>query len=341
MSPLDGYRLQIGEPFEKIPSAIADYLRLTGGERKTFIDKRMYEHLNDIGPVTKQTTRNRWIISEERRTSEGGVVGVWTDVTELIEARQAAEAANRAKSEFLAMISHEIRTPMNAVLGMASVLQESEMQAEQRLQVETIQNSGEALLALINDVLDLSKIEARRIELETEEFSLQGVLDAVLDIAGARAAVKQLEVVAFADIGLPDRLLGDANRLRQILLNLVSNAIKFTEKGSICIEAHAISQSSTGTTTVRLEVMDTGMGIPAEVLEKLFTPFTQADASTTRRYGGTGLGLTISKQLVELMGGRIGVESTSGEGSYFWIEAPFFRLSLGKPPTHSKLRTIG
>jgi len=323
MSPLDGYRLQIGEQFEKIPSSIADYRKLTGKERKAFIDKRMFEHLNDIGPITKQTTRNRWIISDERRTSEGGVVGVWTDVTELIEARQAAEAANRAKSEFLAMISHEIRTPMNAVLGMASVLLESEMQAEQRRQVETIKNSGEALLTLINDVLDLSKIEARRIELETEEFSLKGLLDAVLDIAGARAAVKQLEVVAYADIGLADRLLGDANRLRQILLNLVSNATKFTEEGSISINARAISQTSTGTTTVRFEVKDTGIGIPAEVLEKLFTPFTQADASTTRRYGGTGLGLTISKQLIELMGGRIGVESAPGEGSCFWVEAPF------------------
>lgn len=332
LGPVETMDLQVGDPFAKLPTMVARYLGLKGDEFDAFVAGRMAEHLNDIGPVTRQTTNGRWIISEEHRTSEGGVVGIWTDVTELISAREAAEAASRAKSDFLAMISHEIRTPMNAVLGMASVVLESDLKAEQRSQIQTIQSSGEALLSLINDVLDLSKIEARRIELETEEFSLHGLLDAVLDIGGARAAVKGLEVVAHTGSRMPERLIGDSNRFRQVLLNLVSNAAKFTESGGIRINASCDRQTEADEAIIRIEVHDTGIGIPEDVLEKLFTPFTQADASTTRKYGGTGLGLTISKQLIELMGGRIGVESQPGVGSCFWVEAPFEPAMRGRVP---------
>lgn len=323
LGPLETMDLREGDPFRKLPTMVANYLGLKGDEFDAFIADRMEVHLNDLGPVTRQTTNGKWIISDERRMSDGGVVGVWTDVTELIAAREAAEAASSAKSDFLAMISHEIRTPMNAVLGMASVVLESDLQAEQRSQIQTIQSSGKALLVLINDVLDLSKIEARRLELETEEFSLHGVLDAVLDIAGARASAKGLEVVALTESRASKHLIGDANRLRQILLNLVSNAVKFTESGGIRVNAACLGETDSGDVVIRIEVRDTGIGIPEKILEKLFRPFTQADASTTRRYGGTGLGLTISKQLIELMGGQIGVESKPGVGSCFWVEAAF------------------
>ncbi|MGZ0187640.1 MAG: PAS domain S-box protein [Alphaproteobacteria bacterium] len=312
--------VKIGEPFRDVPERIAVSMGLEGAAKDAFVDKRMAEHLGEIGPVTKQFTNKRWITSEERRTADGGIVGIWTDVTALIEAREAAEAANTAKSEFLAMISHEIRTPMNAVLGMASVLLESKMAHEQRQQVATIQSSGKALLALINDVLDLSKIEAGKIELEEEEFSLTGLLDFVLDVAGERAQSKKLQLVAFVEGSLPDRLVGDSNRLQQVLLNLVSNAVKFTESGGVRVSARRVIADGYG--SLRLEVMDTGIGVPRDAMSKLFQPFTQADASTTRQYGGTGLGLTISKQLIEAMGGRIGVESQPGAGSCFWIEAP-------------------
>ncbi len=319
----DGDFVRIGEPFSALPEAAADALGLEGEVRQAYIAQRMHEHLNDVGPVTRRNKNNAWIKSEERRTADGGIVGIWTDVSELIQAREAAEAANKAKSEFLAVISHEIRTPMNAVLGMASVLLQGEMGAEQRSQVRTIQNSGEALLALINDVLDLSKIEAGKMELEAEEFCLDELLDSVLEIAGQRAMEKQLDLVAVLGGGVPARLIGDSNRLRQVMLNLVSNAVKFTERGGVRIDVKVTERADPENVSIRLSVTDTGIGIAPSALQRLFQPFTQADASTTRRYGGTGLGLTISKQLIEVLGGRIGVDSKPGGGSCFWIEAPF------------------
>jgi len=294
---------------------------------------RLHDRRDGVGAGARQLPDGRWIQSEERRTEDGGVVGIWTDVTELIQAREAAESANVAKTEFLAMISHEIRTPMNAVLGMASVLLQGELVGEQRAHVETIQRSGEALLALINDVLDLSKIEAGKIELEHEEFGLAELIDAVLELTGARASAKGLRLAAVTAPDAPTRLVGDSNRLRQVLLNLVSNAVKFTKDGGVRVDAKVAARDADGSWRLRIEVRDTGIGIPPAALERLFRPFTQADASTTRQYGGTGLGLTISKQLIELLGGCIGVESAPGVGSVFWIEAPFAPATgQGRPP---------
>lgn len=312
-----------GMKFRTIIEKVAGKKGLRASAKQAYLEARMHDHLNDVGTVNRKTASGRWVTSEERRTAEGGVIGSWVDVTDLMEATEAAEAANVAKSEFLAMISHEIRTPMNAVLGMAAVLLQSGMPDEQRQKVETIQRSGAALLSLINDVLDLSKIEAGKVELEQESFDLRDLVGEVLEISAEPAAAKGLTLSAFADKSFPDRLIGDPNRLRQILTNLVANAVKFTGEGGVRVSARALPSDGSGVRRVRLEVVDTGIGIPAEVQERLFQPFIQADASTTRQYGGTGLGLTISRQLAELLGGEIGLESTPGAGSMFWFEAAF------------------
>lgn len=316
--------------FEEIIAWKTDRMGLEGDVRRTYIENRLAEHHNDVGAVLRKTTTGRWLNTAERPTAEGGIVCSWSDVTEMIAAREEAEAANVAKSEFLAMISHEIRTPMNAVLGMSSILLQEEMKPDQRAKVETIQKSGKALLSLINDVLDLSKIEAGKVELEQERFNLCDLVDSVFDLVGDTAASKGLALSGFMAADAETDLIGDANRLRQILLNLVANAVKFTSEGGVRLCANVQAAAGSKTATLKVEVIDTGIGIPAETLDKLFQPFTQADASTTRRYGGTGLGLTISKQLIESMDGVIGVDSVPGEGSRFWIETPFVRADHGE-----------
>ena len=298
---------------------------------------RMQDHLGDVGPRVHQMRDGRWLKREERRTAGGDIVGAWTDVTELIEAREAAEGANVAKTEFLAMISHEIRTPLNAVIGMASVLLQGALGPEQRRQVETIERSGKTLLALINDVLDLSKVEAGKIELENEPFCLTDVLEAAIELSAERAVEKGLSLSAFVAPELTNGLSGDLNRLRQIAVNLIANAVKFTERGGVRLAATVAGKPAPGIATVRVEVEDTGIGIEPTVLDRLFKPFTQADASTTRRFGGTGLGLTISKQLAELLGGEIGVKSDPGRGSTFWVEIPIaYNTSTGEAAPKGK-----
>ncbi len=307
----------------------------TQAEREAWMAERMaVDHQSDIS-FPQQVAGGRIVDTVRRATPDGGSVGVYRDITaserELSRAKAQAEAANEAKSRFLATMSHEMRTPLNGVLGMIGLLLGSSLTDRQRQQALLIRSSGQTLLAVLNDILDLTKIEAGRMGLELQPFDLADTVQDVVSLLAVRAEARGLDLQLTLAPGLPARLVGDASRMRQVLFNLVGNALKFTEQGGVTVTLdHQPLPGQQAALT--LQVRDTGIGIAPDVQARLFTRFTQADSSTARRYGGTGLGLAICREIVTLMGGTIGLESAPGQGSCFTVQ---LALPLA-PPTDTE-----
>ncbi|MBO6519888.1 MAG: PAS-domain containing protein [Rhodospirillales bacterium] len=295
---------------------------LEGEDIEDWVRRRSAEHRSADRTFERQMTSGRWLKVIDRRTPDGGSIGIRVDITALKKAQEAAEAANEAKSSFLANMSHEIRTPMNAIIGLSRLALKTDLSPRASDYLQKISSSAQALLGIINDILDFSKLEAGRIELENVPFRIDDVLQNIATVIGETATDKDIEVLFWTEPELPRALIGDPLRLSQIITNLASNAVKFTNAGEVVVRVELVGRDG-DEGRFRVSVSDTGIGMTADQQEKLFRPFTQADVSTTRQYGGTGLGLTISKEFTEMMGGEISVESTPGDGSVFTVEIPF------------------
>ncbi|MBB4021436.1 MULTISPECIES: hybrid sensor histidine kinase/response regulator [Actibacterium] len=296
------------------------------GREEEWLAERMIRHQRTDGVIEQELAGGQWVRILEKRTPDGGLVGLRVDITEqkrqqqaLDEARVAAEAANRAKSAFLANMSHELRTPMNGVVGMAELLCDTTLSEEQRLYAETIRNSGEALLTLLNDVLDYSKIEAEKLRLHPEPFDMERTIHEIVMLLQANTRDKPLDIFIDYDMFLPTRFEGDRGRIRQILINLIGNAVKFTAKGHVLIRVVGFEADTPGHQQLRIIVEDTGIGIAPEMQQHVFGEFNQVEEQQNRKFEGTGLGLAITRQLVELMDGEIWLESEKGKGSCFGI----------------------
>jgi signal transduction histidine kinase/DNA-binding response OmpR family regulator/uncharacterized membrane protein affecting hemolysin expression len=324
-----------GTSFVDIVRRAADEGRFPNAETDSdaWIERQVTRHRTVGSPYIQEIAGNYWQQISNRRTDKGGTVAVHSDITqikrisdELERAKDAAEAANEAKSAFLATMSHEIRTPLNGIIGMSTLLNGTELNEEQRDFSDTIATAADTLLTIISDILDFSKVEAGALELEHTPTDLVETIESSIELVASKAVEKNIQLAYRINPDVPVGILGDPVRLKQILMNLLNNAVKFTEVGEVVLTVSTkmpeASQTPGQTTLLVFAVRDTGIGIPADRMERLFKSFSQVDASTTRRYGGTGLGLVISKRLVELMGGEISLESTLGEGTVFRFTLP-------------------